>query len=160
MTQSYTLGRNGKLYVGETLPMAATIEAYTTALTAAVGASGIISNARDVNVNLSKESLDATTRENDGWSQTAPGLKDGTIEFDMLWKPTDPNFSLLRDAWLNDTEVFAAALDGAYDTVGSQGPAGAFVCTGFKRAEPVRDLMVASVTLKPSSLTGWYEKSA
>ena len=152
---SYVLGRDGKLYIGTT----ATADAQQTSYETAAAAASVLGNAKDVKLNLTKEQIDTTTRENNGWNQSAPGTKDGAIEFEMQWKPGDTIFETIRDAWLNDTELFAAALDGAYDTAGSQGPAGQFIVTDFSRNEPVKEAMTASVTLKPSQYTGWYEKA-
>ena len=52
-----------------------------------------LGNALDVNLNLSTGEADITTRANNGWKATAATLKEGSIEFEMLWKPTDAGFT-------------------------------------------------------------------
>lgn len=43
-----------------------------------------------------------TTRANNGWRATAGTLKEGSIEFEMVWDPTDAGFTrqkAVRFAW-------------------------------------------------------------
>ena len=48
---------------------------------------------------------DVSTRGNSGWRQTLGTLKDGTIEFEMVWDPGDAGFTAIKDAWLNDYAI-------------------------------------------------------
>ncbi|MHB8973306.1 MAG: hypothetical protein ACYC3X_24050 [Pirellulaceae bacterium] len=50
-----------------------------------------IKNVRDVTLSLETGEADATTRGNNGWRATVATLKDGSVEFDMVW---DSNCSL------------------------------------------------------------------
>jgi TP901-1 family phage major tail protein len=119
-----------------------------------------IGNAKDVTLNCETGEADITTRANNGWRATAATLKDGSIEFEALWKPGDGAFDALQSAWAAGDEIAIAAMDGAIATVGKQGLAGNFTVTNFSRNEPLEEAVTVSITLKPSSFTQWYEVAA
>ena len=116
-----------------------------------------ISNVRDVTVDLSTGEADVTTRANQGWRQTAATLKEGSLEFEMIWLPGDAAFEAVRDAWLGSTEIALAAMDQDIETSGAQGLVSNFTITNFTRTEPLEDAIKVSITAKPSSETQWYE---
>jgi len=115
-----------------------------------------IDNAKDVNLQQENGEADITTRANNGWRATAATLKEATIEFEMLWKPSDAAFTAILNAWLNAGEIAIAALDGAIDEAGNQGLASNCSVTSFTRNEPLEEAVTVNVTLKPSSYTTWY----
>jgi len=147
------LGMNGKLYYSDTLLDGSTNTPDTVSWNE-------ISNVTDVTVNLETGEADATTRGNNGWRQTLATLKDGSIEFEMNWEPTDAAFAALKDAWLNGNNIALAAMDGAIATADNEGLVGNFSVTNFSRAEPLEEVMRVSVTVKPASQTQWYVVSA
>jgi len=116
-----------------------------------------IDNVRDLTLNLETGEADVTTRGNAGWRATATTLKDGSIEFEMVWETGDAAFDAIKDAWLNDSEIALAAMDGDIATTGSEGLVSNFVITNFSRSEPLEEGVTVSVTAKPSSHTEWYE---
>ena len=116
----------------------------------------LVPNIKDLEISLETDEADVTTRDNSGWKQTLASLKDGSIEFDMIWDTADSDFTAIRDAWLNGTEFTFMALDGLEATTGSQGLASNFTVTGFSRSEPLAEAITVSVTLKPSSYTEWF----
>ena len=133
-----------------------------TAVTEAGEYSGIsneITVVKDVTLNLETGEADVTSRSNNGWRATRATLKEGSIEFEVLWDPEDAAFTALLDAWKNKAEIAMAAMDGAIDTAGSQGLAGNFTVTNFTRNEPLEEAVTVNVTLKPSSYTTWYTVS-
>jgi len=146
MSDNFTLGMDCKLYY------------KTEPLTGPPDETGWteIDNAKDVNLQQENGEADITTRANNGWRATAATLKEATIEFEMLWKPSDAAFAAIRDAWLNASEIAIAALDGAIDTAGNQGLVSNCMVTSFTRNEPLEEAVTVSVTLKPSSYTTWY----
>ena len=150
MSENFTLGMNCKLYYDAT-PLASTPD---------TGTWSEIDNAKDVTLNLETGEADITTRGNNGWRATAATLKDGSIEFEMLWKPGDAAFDALQAAWAGSTEIAIAAMDGAIATADNQGLAGNFTVTNFSRNEPLEEAVTVNVTLKPSSYTTWYEVAA
>jgi hypothetical protein len=48
-----------------------------------------IKNVKDVTLNLEAGEADVTTRGNNGWRATVATLKDGSIEFEMVWDSAD-----------------------------------------------------------------------
>jgi hypothetical protein len=63
------LGMDAKAYYGEAGATA------TTELT----------NIKDLTLNLETGQADVTTRGNQGWRATIATLKDGSVEFEMIW---------------------------------------------------------------------------
>ena len=116
-----------------------------------------ISNVKDLTLNLETGEADITTRANNGWRATLATLKDGSIEFEMLWETGDAGFNALKTAWATGAEIALAAMDGDIETAGSEGLAGNFTVTNFSRSEPLEEGVTVSVTVKPSSQTDWYE---
>lgn len=109
-----------------------------------------VTNVRDVTLNLETGEADVTTRGNNGWKATIATLKDGSIEFEMVWDPTDAGFTALKDAYFNNTAIALAVLDGAKDVVGSQGLWADFSVTNLSREEPLEEAIKAKVTVKPT----------
>lgn len=123
----------------------------------ALGSLTEITNVKDVTLNLEAGESDVTTRGNSGWRATAAGLREATVEFEMIWKTGDTIFDAMRDAFLAGNTVELAILDGdkADPVFTSQGLIAAFAITSFSRNEPLEEAMTASVTAKLSSFTSW-----
>lgn len=151
-SKPYVLGMNGFLYVTDT-PFTGDESGDVN-----VTEDNLMKNVRDLTLNLETGEADVTTRDNNGWRATAATLKDGSVEFEAVWKHGDANFNILKDAWLTGDEVGVAVLD---DEIGvGEGPAGNYVVTNFSREEPLEEGMKVSVTLKPSSEMQWLEGSS
>jgi len=59
-------------------------------------------NVKDLTLNLEAGEADVTTRGNAGWRATVATLKDGSIEFEMVWDMADAGFTrqkAVRFAW-------------------------------------------------------------
>lgn len=109
-----------------------------------------IKNVRDVTLSLEAGEADVTTRGNNGWRATVATLKDGSIEFEMVWDSEDDDFTAIRDAFLNKAAVELAVMDGDILTTGSQGLRASFMVTSFSRNEPLEEAITVSVTMKPT----------
>ena len=144
----FKLGMEAKLYLASA-PL-------TAVNTPALAVWAEQANVRDLTINLETGEADVTTRANSGWRATAATLKDGSIEFQMVWDPADTGFTAIKDAWLANTELGVAAMDGDIATTGSQSLASNFTVTNFSRSEPLEEAITVSVTLKPSSSTQWH----
>jgi predicted secreted protein len=135
----YRLGIKAKMYFGE------------------AGATGVptaeLSNVTDVTITLDASEADVTTRDNDGFRATIGGLKECTIEFDMLYLPEDAGFKAIRTAWLNSEQIHLAALT----SKDGEGPVGDFSITGFSRSESLEEAIKYSVTAKLSQWEKWQE---
>lgn len=147
MTETYTLGVNGKLYRGDAG------EDDPTAMTE-------VTNVQDVTITLEADEEEITTRAGGGWKQHAQTLKDCTLEFQLLHQTANENYRAIRDAFLNGTAIALAALDGSATTEGAEGPIGDFVITNFSRPEEIGGVMVNEVTAKLNLFTGWHEVAA
>ena len=143
MPSNYKLGMEAKLYYGAA---AALLSALTEA-----------DNVKDLTLNLEGGEADITTRGNAGWRATAPTLKEATVEFEMIWLPTDTAFAAIRDAFLGNTTLRFAILDGDKDAEGTEGLMGDFAITNFSRNEALEEAITVSVTAKLSAFDSWVE---
>jgi hypothetical protein len=109
-----------------------------------------LTNVKDVTINLETGEADVTTRGGNGWRQTAQTLKDGTVEFEMVWDPGDADFTAIKDAWLNGTNIALAVLDGDSATAGVQGLWADFQITNFSVSQPLEEATTVAVTAKPA----------
>ncbi len=122
------LGLNAKAYVSSTYD-----GTYTE-----------ITNIRDVTVNLEKSEADITTRGGGGFRQSVGTLKDGSVEFQMVWDTADANFTTFRTAFFGDDTVYCKFLDGA----SGQGLHAAFSIVNFTRTEALEEALMVDVSLK------------
>jgi hypothetical protein len=60
-----------------------------------------------------------TTRGNAGWKATVATLKDGSIEFEMVWDTADDDFGVIRDTFVNWASIELAVMDGDIAASGS-----------------------------------------
>ena len=127
------LGMKGKLYYGPAGSRATTE----------------LRNAKDVTLNLEKGEADVTTRGNEGWRATVGTLKEGSVEFEMLWDTDDLGFNAIQQAYFNDTPLAFAILDGE----NGHGLDADFAVMNFSRTEALEEAMAVSVTIKPTYST-------
>ena len=105
-----------------------------------------LTNTRDVTLNLETGEADATTRGSNGWRAIVATLKEGTVEFEMIWDTEDSGFSAIKDAFFNNTPIALAVLD---KTDGS-GLDADFMITNFSRSEPLEEAITVSVSARPT----------
>jgi predicted secreted protein len=127
------LGMKGKLYYGP----------------AGSRATSELRNAKDVTLTLEKGEADVTTRGNEGWRATVGTLKEGSVEFEMLWDTADAGFNAIQQAYFNDTPLAFAILDGE----NGHGLDADFAVMNFSRTEALEEAMAVSVTIKPTYST-------
>ena len=109
-----------------------------------------MTNVKDVTLNLEKGESDVSTRGNNGWRAIAATLKDGSVEFQMVWDTADAGFTAIQTAYFGDTPLAFAIMDGDIDTAGSQGLQADFEVTNFTRNEPLEEALTVNVTIKPA----------
>ncbi|HOA75209.1 MAG TPA: phage tail tube protein [Phycisphaerae bacterium] len=127
--------------------------------TAGATATTELINVKDVTLNLETGEADVTTRGNQGWRATVATLKNGTVEFEMIWDTGDAGFAAIKDAYFNNTAIALAILDGA----NGEGLDADFSITNFSRNEPLEEAITVSVTAKPTYSTrapAWKEAGA
>jgi hypothetical protein len=109
-----------------------------------------MTNVKDLTLNLEAAEADVTTRGNAGWRATIAALKDGSIEFEMVWDPADAGFTAIQDAYFNNTTVEFAVMDGDVTSTGTQGLRATMSITKLTRSEPLEQAITVSVTAKPT----------
>jgi hypothetical protein len=129
----FKLGINCKAYYG----------------TAGIKATNLMDNVKDVTLNLSTGESDVTTRGNHGWRAMVATLKEGSVEFKMVWDTDDPGFIAIKDAWFDATAIALLFLD----AVDGSGLDADFAITNFTRNEPLEEAVTVDVTAKPTYST-------
>ena len=141
---AWKLGRDAKIYQGEAGGELSTLAE--------------MSNVRDVTLTLDASEGDVTTRASGGWKLTAPGHRQCTCEFEMVWNPDDAGFAAIKAAYLAGALLELAVLTGDKAASKSEGPKGSFCITKFDRKEPLEsEPITVSVTAKPSAFDQWIE---
>lgn len=115
-----------------------------------------LTNVKDVTLNLETGEADVTTRGNQGWRATVGTLKEGSVEFEMVWDSDDTGFTAIKNAYFNNTPIALAILD--YEN--GEGLDADFSITNFSRNEPLEEAITVSVTAKPTYSTrapAWVE---
>lgn len=112
-----------------------------------------VTNVRDVTLNLETGEADVTTRGNNGWRATVATLRDASVEFEMVWDTTDTDFTAIQQAFLNNTTIEFAVMDGNIATSGNQGLRATMMVTSFSRNEALEEALTVSVTIKPTFAT-------
>lgn len=108
---------------------------------------------RDVTIGASKGEADVSCRRASGWRLTKGTLKEGELSFETIHDPTDAGFAKLMGAYLNNTSIAMAILDGDKAVAGSTGLWADFDVIGFEKGEPLEEAQVVSWTLKPTYST-------
>ena len=139
MATEFALGMNAKLYYGAAGASAATE----------------MGNVKDVTLTLEAGEADITTRANQGWRATAPTLRECSVEFEMVWNPSDAGFTAIKTAFLAAGTIALKVLDQA----GGQGPDGDFAITSFTRNEALEEAVTVSVTAKLAVFRSWVTGS-
>ncbi len=106
-----------------------------------------LTNVRDNTLNMEKAEADVTTRGNDGWRAIIGALKEGALEFQMVWDTVEAGFEAIHDAFFNDTKIGLACMDADGIDDGT-GLIGDFVVLNFSREEPLEGPMLANVSVK------------
>lgn len=103
-----------------------------------------LGNCKDVTLNLETGEADVTTRANNGWRAKRATLKEGSVEFQMIWDTADPGFAAIKNAYFNNEKIGLQILDGP----GGEGLQGDFSVTNFSRSEPLEEAITVDVTVK------------
>ena len=126
------------------------------------GASGTqakeeMKNVKDLTLNLETGEADVTTRATEGWKASVATLKDASLEFGMLYDPTDTDLDAVQEAFMSNTPLAFFITDG--DGTGLDAD---FSITNFSIEQPLEEAMSVSVTAKPTATTRpptWVNKA-
>ena len=110
-------------------------------------------NVKDLTLTLEKGEADLTTRGNAGWKATVGTLKEGSIEFEMVWDTEDAGFTAIKSAYFGNSLIGLAVMDGPIETSGNQGLWADCMITNFSRDEALEEAITVKVTAKPTYST-------
>lgn len=127
----------------------------------------LFENIMDLTINAEADNVETTTRAEaaKGWKSQAFTANSGSITFDMRWH-TAPNtlgetatpaytaFKVMKDAWLNRTQIAMLFLDQPYTVKNAQGLVANFFVS-FNVQQPVGDVQKCSVNLTVGSYPEW-----
>jgi hypothetical protein len=121
-----------------------------------------LTNVKDVTLSLEAGEADVTTRANNGWRATVATLKEATVEWEMVWDPTDAGFGAIKDAFLGNDVIGLQVLDDATPGGGGAGEGlqADFMITNFSRNEALEEAITVSVSAKvtySASAPTWLE---
>ena len=108
---------------------------------------------RDVTLSIEKGEADASVRGS-VFSKRVTTLIDATVDMQLVYDSAtapDADFQAFRDACIERSTIACAVLDGASDTVGSQGLWADFEVLKCSRAEPLTDVVVYDISMKPAT---------
>lgn len=109
-----------------------------------------VKNVRDLNIPDIFTESDVTTRGSGGVRQMAAGLREVSVEFQMLFDEDDADYQYFRAAYNARTKIDIAAMSGDITTNGSQGPRGYFQVFEFPNNQPLAEHQMIDVVLKPT----------
>ncbi len=112
-----------------------------------------LTSVKDVTLNMETGEADVTTRGNSGWKATIATLKNGSIEFEMVWDTADVGFAAIQGAFFNNSSLEFAVMDGDITQTGTQGLRATVSVTNFSRKESLEEAIIVSVTVKPTYST-------
>jgi hypothetical protein len=122
-----------------------------------------IANVRDLTLSVEKNKIDASKRGST-WRLNKFGLKDASVDFQMLFDEDDTDFAVIRDAFFAapaSATVEMAIMSEDITTSGSEGLRALFEVASFTKNEPLEDVQTVDVSLAPVPSTdadpAWYE---
>lgn len=110
----------------------------------------VMTNVKDVTLNLESGEADVTTRATKGWRASVATLKEGSLEFGMNYDPADADFTAIQTAFLSNTPLAFFVSDGQETAHGLDAD---FSITAFNIEQPLEEAMTVSVTAKPTAST-------
>ena len=134
-TKNYVVGFEAKIFRGA---------AGTTASTEML-------NIKDVTPNKEATQIDVTTRQTHGWNDYIPGLKDGSLEIQVQYDPTDADYIALHNAFHNNTPIALFVTDGLGNGLDAD-----WHVFGESEPQPLNEAIVTTFTCKPTSRAGRY----
>lgn len=96
-------------------------------------------------LNRSKEVIEATTKDSNGWKESVAGLKEWGIDADGLIVIDDAGYAALEDSFMNDTKLTVALV-----TPSGTRYQGEVIVTDFPLEAGFEDMATYSVTLEGS----------
>jgi hypothetical protein len=108
----------------------------------------LASGVKEVTATIDKNEDEVPTRGGGGWMATIGTFK--KLTFEMPWNPADAGLQAFKDAFLNDTIIGLAAMDGDIEAAGTEGPWADCAILKFERKEPYSGAATVLITAKPT----------
>lgn len=105
----------------------------------------LMENVKDVTVNLESGESDTTTRKSKGWRTSKATLKDGSIEFSILYDTDDEDYNALQEAYFSNKSIAFLAADDQDNGLDAD-----FTITNFSMEQNLEEAVSVSVTAKPT----------
>lgn len=152
---SILLGKNAKLYRLTTGSRASWGSANSEGFAEAAAPSNLseVTNIRDLSMPWTKQLADVSTRGSGGWTQQVGTMKNGEVTFQMMYDRADTHFMAFWSAFMADTTVACAVLDGDKATAGVAGMWADFIVSQFGKTENLTEGQMVDVTLVPTPST-------
>ena len=116
--------------------------------TAGTKATTEVTNVKDLTINLESGEADVTTRATEGRKAAVATLKEGSLEFGMLYDTADADFQAFQSAYFSNTPMALFVSDGAGTGLDAD-----FSITGFNITQNQEEAMTVSVKAKPTAST-------
>ncbi len=110
----------------------------------------VIDAVKDLNFKITKGKADMSKRGGLGWAQKRGTLKEATLELKCLWDNTDTDLAALLKAFIGNTSIALAVLDGDKATSGTQGLWADFEVFDLNKDEPLVEGQMMSFELEPA----------
>ena len=104
----------------------------------------VLAGQRDATLNRSAETLDATSKDSDGWKENETGYKEWSIDAGGLLIQNDEAYDHLEEKWFEGENLDVIV------TIGNKKYAGNAVLTDFPSELPYEDLVTYSISLQGS----------
>lgn len=98
---------------------------------------------KDVTVNDEMSEIDATTRGSNGFTNSEPGLRTLSLEFELVYEPQDAGFKAIQEAYRTRKPLALAANDGDGGGIDAD-----FKIFQFPVARPLDGILTVSVVAK------------
>ncbi len=108
-----------------------------------------VENCRDLTLNIERTEADMSRRGGGGYEEVVFTLAKASIEFDMVYDPTDTKFQAIRDAFLNNTPLPMFVGDGDVETEGTEGLRAMMGVGKFNTPQTLTTGCITSVSMKP-----------
>lgn len=113
---------------------------------------------KDETINLEKALADVTDRRANGWRLQRGTLKEGSVDMQLIYDPTDADFIALSDHFFDDTQAIIAFMDGDATVAGTYyGVLAAWNVTGFSQPRQLEEAIIVDMSMVPDLEDGTAE---
>ena len=108
-----------------------------------------VANVKDLSLALEKSEADVSTRAS-AWSLIKGALKSATIDFNQVYDTTDANWTAFKNAYLSNTSVECAILDGGVGADGTEGLRASCEVLKWSHSQNLEEALMTEISLKPT----------